>query len=160
LSEYLFYFVKWGLVSSQDLQKLSSNLKQLPDSELIENNANCQIKRTHPREITINNVIFNESKIEYPLLIHNFKGYEIITEIVVKEKQRAVGAQAMLYLCFPITELKSELILLGRTSKTNETANFILDKNNFQIVPEMMRIFGMLSKSHKEDILAILELLT
>lgn len=68
LSEYLFYFAKWGLVSSQDLQKLSSNLKQLPDSELIENNANCQIKRTHPKEITINNVVFNESKIEYPLL--------------------------------------------------------------------------------------------
>lgn len=93
-------------------------------------------------------------------LIHKFKNYEIITEIVVKEKQYAVGTQAMLCLCFPITELKAEPILLGRKAITKETANFILDKNNFQIVPEMIKIFGMLSKSHKEDVLAILEIIT
>ena len=43
-----------------------------------------------------------------------FGDYEIIAEITIREKQRAVGTQSMLYFCFPITELKSEDPLIGR----------------------------------------------
>lgn len=40
-----------------------------------------------------------------------------------------------------------------------EKAKFIFDKHNYRIIPEMIRIFGMLSESHRFDTLAILKLI-
>jgi len=89
-------------------------------------------------------------------LIHRFGKFEIIAEIVIREKQRAVGIQAMLYFCFSITELKTEHNLLGRMAEKKEFADFVLDSQNAKIILEMVKIFGMLSKSHRFDILAII----
>jgi len=63
----------------------------------------------------------------------------------------------MLYLCFPITELQSDVTLLGRTAKTKETADFIIDKNNIFVFVEMLKIFGILSINHNKDIITIIE---
>jgi len=57
-----------------------------------------------------------------------------------------------------ITELKSETNLLGRTAETKEFADFVFDSKNAKIILEMIKIFGMLSKSHRADILAIIDL--
>ncbi len=65
----------------------------------------------------------------------------------------------MLYFCFPITELISDRPLIGRTANKKEFAYFKLDKNNANIVLEMIKIFGMLSGSHKFDILKIIDLI-
>lgn len=62
----------------------------------------------------------------------------------------------MLYLCFPITELKSKTPLLGRVSEPKEIAEFVFDDSNSGILLEMLKIFGILSKNHKHDILQIL----
>ncbi len=159
LSEYLYYLAKWGLIAQQELKDLSEAIKKIDSKNLIENHPNCQIKRTHPREIQLNEIAFYESKIEYPLLVHRFGTYEIIAEIVVREKQKAIGTQAMLYFCFPITELKSSRVLLGRMASPKETAKFLINKDNFRIITEMIGIFGMLSDSHRFDVLAILELI-
>lgn len=159
LSEYMFYLIKWGFIHKTALNSLFHEIQGIGDEYLLENHPSCQIKRTHPRKATINGVDFLESKIEYPLLVHRFGAYEIIAEIVVREKQYAIGTQTMLYFCFPITELKADLPLLGRTAESKETAKFVFNKDNFQIISEMIRIFGMLSKSHQFDILAILKLI-
>jgi hypothetical protein len=42
-------------------------------------------------------------------------------------------------------------------ANTKEFAHFVFDKNNSDIILEMIKIFGMLSASHKFDILAILQ---
>ena len=159
LSEYMFYLVTWGFIKELELRNLCEVISRTDSQNLIENHSACQIKRTHPKEIKLNDVAFYESKIEYPLLVHRFEAYEIIAEIVVREKQKAVGTQAMLYFCFPITELTSSKTLLGRAAEPKETANFIFDKHNYRIIPEMIRIFGMLSESHRFDTLAILKLI-
>ena len=159
LSEYMFYLIKWGFIHKTSLNSLFHEIQGISEENLLENHPSCQIKRTHPREATINGIDFLESKIEYPLLVHRFGKYEIIAEIVVREKQYAVGTQVMLYFCFPITELHANPALLGRTAKPKETAEFVFNKDNFRIIPEMIRIFGMLSKSHQFDILAILKLI-
>lgn len=159
LSEYVYYLVKWQLISITQIEKIISFLQEIPVEHLIELHPRCQIKRTHPQNLEISNIIFEESKVEYPLLIHKFGKYEIIAEIIIREKQRAVGTQAMLYLCFPITELKSEIPLLGRLAKTKETAIFKIDKSNSDVFIEMLRVFGMLSISHNKDIVAILNLI-
>ncbi len=87
-----------------------------------------------------------------------FKHYEVITEITIREKQRAVGVQPMLYFCFPITELISDTHLIGRCANLKEFADFKINKDNSFIIVEMIKIFGMLSPSHKHDTIEIMDL--
>ncbi|HIC10382.1 MAG TPA: R.Pab1 family restriction endonuclease [Campylobacterales bacterium] len=160
LSEYIFYFMKFGIVSKSDLENIYKHISSLEYQQLIEHHSHSQIKRTHPNQITINNLDFEKVTIEYPQLIYRFGEYEIIAEITIKEKQRAIGIQAMLYLSFPITELLTDnKPLLGRSANTKEVAYFKFDKSNYFILLEMLKIFGMLSIPHRDDILTILELL-
>ncbi len=132
LSEYMFYMVKWGFVAKDELGSLIRDVENIKPDDLVENHTSCQIKRTHPRELAINDILFLESKIEYPLLIHRFGVYEVIAEIVVREKQYAIGTQAMLYFCFPITELHSNTPLLGRTATKKRNSSICLQQGQFQ----------------------------
>jgi len=112
LSEYLYYLIDFEIISLNEIKKLKKDIEILNEDELISKHSHCTIKRTHPNNETINKIDFEILKVEYPQLIHKFKKYEIITEITIREKQRAVGVQPMLYFCFPITELKSKNILI------------------------------------------------
>ena len=159
LSEYLFYFVKFGIFKIDELQELKKSIEKLNTNNLIEKHPHCLINRTHPYEEKINNMDFEILKIEYPQLIHKFKNYEIIAEITIKEKQKAIGIQPMLFFCFPITELITEKPLIGRSSDKKEFAYFKFDKNNAFIILELIKIFGMLSVSHRYDILEILKII-
>ncbi len=159
LSEYLYYMVDFKIIGINEVKKLKDFLISVKDDRLIEKHSHCQIKRTHPQSENINSLNFEISKIEYPQLIYRFKNYEIIAEITIREKQKGVGIQPMLYFCFPITELISDIPLIGRIAEKKEFAYFKFNKDNAIIILEMIKIFGMLSLSHKFDILQILELI-
>ncbi len=159
LSEYLYYLVDFGVISIAQIQNLKTDIKGLNKDKLISNHPHCSIKRTHPNKKTINKIDFEILKIEYPQLIHRFGRYEIIAEITIREKQRAVGVQPMLFFCFPITEIKSEKPLIGRCAESKEFAYFKINKDNAFIILEMVKIFGMLSPSHQYDTLQILNLI-
>lgn len=157
LSEYLYYFYSWDMITSSELQSTFEFLSQLEEKNLLSNHPDCRITRTHPVEKQINDTTFFEMTLNYPQLIYKFGKYEIIAEITIREKQRAVGVQPMLYLCFPITELQESENLIGRTARKKEIAKFVIDESNCSIVIEMVRIFGMLSPSHHKDTLEILK---
>lgn len=157
LSEYLYYLHSWDMITSSELKKTFDFLSNLKEENLLSNHKDCQISRTHPIEKQINNSIFYGITLKYPQLVYKFGIYEIIAEITIREKQRAIGVQPMLYLCFPITELQASKQLIGRIAEKKETAKFIIDESNYSIILEMVKIFGMLSPSHHKDILAILK---
>lgn len=160
LSEYLYYFYQWGVFSNQEIQDLVEFLENLQDEDLIENRPDSNITRTHPKEVEINGLKFEKLQIAYPLLIHKYGKYEIVSEITIKEKQRAVGVQAMLYFCFQLTELEcedSKEPFIGRMADKKEFGYFTFNPENSFIILEMIKIFGMLSKSHRADIVAILK---
>jgi hypothetical protein len=157
LSEYIWYFYKWGIVTKRDLEGVINYLNSIPDNSLIDNNSELQIDRSHPIAKSINGFNFEYTQVKYPLLIHKFNGYEIVTEIKITEKQYAVGTQPMLYLCFPITELKTQNNLIGRTADIKEIANFEITENNIGVFLEMLKMFGILSNNHKHDILQIID---
>jgi len=156
LSEYIWYFYKWGVVSRKELENVIVYLNSIQDHNLIDKNIELQIDRSHPVAKNINGFDFEYTQVKYPLLIYKFNGYEIVTEIKITEKQRAVGTQPMLYLCFPITELKAKINLIGRTAETKEIANFEITENNIKVFLEMLKMFGTLSKNHKHDIIQII----
>ncbi|MDR2033154.1 MAG: R.Pab1 family restriction endonuclease [Helicobacteraceae bacterium] len=155
LSEYIYYLAKWNIISKPDIISIEDDINSIDNDNLLENK--LKIKRSNPTLENINNILFEKSTVEYPLLIHKFSDCEITVEIITKEKQSAVGVMSMLYLCFPITKLQSEVPLLGRTAKTKESAFFIIDENNAIVFIRMIKLFGMLSRAHKHDILAILK---
>lgn len=159
LSEYIWYFYKWGTISKKDLEDVIKYLSSIKETDLIDKNPELQIDRSHPVAKNINGFNFKYTQVKYPLLIYKFKNYEIITEIKITEKQRAIGTQPMLYLCFPIAELKSEINLVGRTAEVKEIANFEITKDNIKVFLEMLKIFGILSESHKHDILKIIDII-
>ena len=157
LSEYLYYFYSWDMIASSELKRTLEFLSQLEDKDLLSNHPDCRITRTHPVEKEINHTQFLGMTLNYPQLIYKFGKYEIIAEITIREKQRAIGVQPMLYLCFPITELQANENLIGRTAQPKEIAKFVIDESDYSIVIEMVRIFGMLSPSHHEDIIGIIK---
>ncbi|GAA8804958.1 hypothetical protein BTM151_06900 [Helicobacter pylori] len=88
------------------------------------------ITRERFRSYQFGGMDFELSRISYPLLIHSFNDNQL-SEIVIREQQYSSKTQAMLYFCFSILELKTAL--------------------------EMLKIFGLLSQAHHDDVLKILE---
>ena len=160
LSEYVKYFYDWKIVTKEELTNIQTFLSNLSEEDFLDNpikHPELAIKRTSFVEKQINGFNFMWSKVEYPLLVYKFGNYEIVTEIIIKEKQYAIGIQPMLYLCFPITELENSQELLGRVAKTKEVALFKIDKNNILVFVELLKLFGTLSKNHRADVISILE---
>lgn len=157
LSEYIYYFYKWNVIDKIELINLKTFIENINNNDLLDVNNNYSIERGNFINKNIFDIDFLYTQVKYPLLVHKFDKYEIITEIKITEKQRAVGVQPMLYFCFPITELKE--ILIGRSASQNEKGTFVINKNNISVFLELLKIFGVLSISHKNDVLSILNVI-
>ena len=157
LSEYLFYFYQWGVISKNNLLEIKSFLVSLSEEDFIDNPKNFAIERSYPVNKQVLGIDFFYTQVKYPMLVHKFGDYEVLTEIKITEKQYVIGVQPMLYFCFPITELKSTKSLIGRTANAKETADFEITSNNISVFLEMLKIFGILSKNHNKDIITIIE---
>lgn len=101
---------------------------------------------------------FLQSSVSYPLLVHNFSDKDMICEIIVREKQFAVGTMPMLYFCVELGVLKDKnnSTFIGRAVQSGESGFLEISDKNRDIFMQMFRIFALLSKSHKHDCLAIL----
>lgn len=159
LSEYIKYFYDWGVITKEELLSIKNYLHSLHQDKYLDVHEDMLIKRSHLIEKEINGMNYMYAKIEYPLLIYKFDKYEIITEIVVREKQYAVGTQPMLYFCFPITELKDSGKLLGRVAKAKEEAVFSFNESKKDVLLEMLKIFGTLTANHNKDVISIIDVI-
>jgi hypothetical protein len=159
LSEIIYHFVDWGIISKESLEGVRDFIKKTDSELLIDVNPDFPITRTDFIPKNLFGISFQKSDVSYPLLIHKFGKFEVIAEIIIREKQRAIGIQPMLYLCFPITELKTNIPLIGRIASPKEFADFVFDDTNIDILLEMLKIFGILSRNHKHDILEILKVI-
>ena len=159
LSEYVYYFYKWDLITKNNLGDIAKFLLGLEEEQLFDNIKSLKPKRSQLVQKTINGEEFYSGEIEYSVLIHKFRNFEIITEIVVREKQYAIGVQPMLFLCFPITQLQGSENLIGRKANMKEEGYFMFDSSNYKVLLELLKIFGMLSFSHRADVLSIIKVI-
>ncbi len=152
LSEMIYYAKQLGLIS---LENLENTLKYLEkQKQFIEDN--FTITRERFRSHQFGGMDFELSRISYPLLIHSFNDNQL-SEIVIREQQYGSKTQAMLYFCFSILELKTATPLLNRTAALKEHALLTIHKTNALMFLEMLKIFGLLSQAHHNDVLKILE---
>lgn len=159
LSEILYYSVKHGLLSPEQIKTTYVEIKGVLESATLEKREDMAICRTNPQPTNVNGVDFFRMTVKYPMLVHKFGQYDIYAEVMIKEKQRAVGTQAMLYVCLPLTSLKFKRNIVGRTLDAKETADWIIGEEEAALSLELFRIFGMLSPKHRFDVLAIFEML-
>ncbi|GAA8698345.1 R.Pab1 family restriction endonuclease [Helicobacter pylori] len=152
LSEIIYYAKQLNLIS---LENLENTLKYLEkQKQFIEDN--FTITRERFRSHQFGGMDFELSRISYPLLIHSFNDNQL-SEIVIREQQYGSKVQAMLYFCFSILELKTATPLLNRTAALKEHAFLTIHKTNALVFLEMLKIFGLLSQAHHNDVLKILE---
>lgn len=160
LSEYLYYFCKMHIITKDEIKKLLDDIKNINNDKLIEQNLDLSVQRCHPVEYELEGISFQKSIVQYPLLLYKLSSFEVLVEIIIKEKQKAVGLQPMLYVCFPVTKLQTDKEpLIGRCAEKKETAYLILDKNHKEFVLQTFKIFALLSQSHKSDVISIISLI-
>lgn len=157
LSEIVYYAHKRGLLSDDDIRKCFDGIQDICEGGTFEETST--ICRTNPKEVTINGLQFYEMRVSYPLFVHRFGKYEIFAEIMIREKQRAVGSQAMLYVCLPVTALQFGKTAIGRTLDAKECAEWHIGKEESSLALELFRVFGMLSPKHRHDVMEILKML-
>ncbi|WP_104741531.1 R.Pab1 family restriction endonuclease [Helicobacter ailurogastricus] len=167
LSEFLYYFVQWGWILPEEIKALKDSLQSMLKNKnmFLTEQDDLKIVRGYCRHKEIFGLNFQHLAVQYPLLVYFFDSLGILVEIVIREKQRAVGAQPMLYVCIPITHLNTESPLIdigkgtGRPAWVNECATFILGMQHKDFLLELFKIFATLSTNHHHDILQILEVI-
>ncbi|GMB91090.1 R.Pab1 family restriction endonuclease [Helicobacter ailurogastricus] len=159
LSEFLYYFVQWGWILPEEIKALKDSLQSMPKNMFLTEQRDLQIVRGYCRHKEIFGLNFQHLAVQYPLLVYFFDSLGILVEIVIREKQRAVGVQPMLYVCIPITHLNTQTPLLGRMAGLKECGSFILGAGHKDFLLELFKIFATLSPNHHHDILQILEVI-
>lgn len=159
LSEMLFWSYRHGLVTGEEIKAAYDKIQSVQEANTFEEMEEMSICRTNPVEATINEMGFYKMTVKYPMLVHKFGQYDIYAEVVIKEKQRAVGTQAMLYVCLPITSLRFKRNALGRVLDAKETGDWLIGREEGLLSLELFRVFGMLSPKHRFDVLAIFRML-
>jgi hypothetical protein len=82
-------------------------------------------------------------------------------QIQLKQKQRAVGYQAMVYVCLPMNEM---LTMDGSPrkpgpAKSREMVYYDFNASNTALILDIIHAFGIASRQHNEDIRQLLGIL-
>lgn len=160
LSEYVYYFTKFGIINLSEIDKILLFAKNLQPQNVQENMYNISKSLLGKKEIF--GLLFHEFEIKYPHLVCTLDNeFFVITEITIREKQKAIGIQPMLYFCFPITLLKDYegKSLLHRNAYQNEKTILEIDSSFSDILKNLIKIFAILSNSHRIYIIKIMEII-
>ncbi|HZF02347.1 MAG TPA: R.Pab1 family restriction endonuclease [Methylomirabilota bacterium] len=151
LSKIIFEAVRIGILSTNDLIHEIDSLKKIPPSEFEESQA-VQV------EVSTNAAAdgFQSAVQRLPQFTKStLHGW---VQIQLKQKQRAVGYQAMVYVCLPMAEV---LAMDGSprkpgSAKSKETVYYDFTRANSDLLLAIIHAFGIASQQHNEDIRQIL----
>ena len=151
LSKIIFEAVRLGILSTNDLVREIEALKMIKPAEFEENQA-VQVE-----------VSTNASADGFQSAIQRLPQFTKTTphgwvQIQLKQKQRAVGYQAMVYVCLPLNEV---LTLDGSpraagNAKSKETVYYDFNRANSDLLLAIIHAFGIASAQHNEDMRNIL----
>jgi hypothetical protein len=151
LSKIIFEAVRLGILSTNDLVQEIDALKKIQPAE-FEENQTVQVE-----------VSTNAPANGFQSAIQRLPQFTKATphgwvQIQLKQKQRAVGYQAMIYVCLPMNEV---LTMDGSPRKTNpakskETVYYDFNRDNAAFLLDIIHAFGLASQQHNEDVRKIL----
>jgi hypothetical protein len=151
LSKIIFESVRLELLSTNDLIREINSLKKITPPEFEESRA-VQI------EVSTNAATdgFQSAVQRLPQFTKTTPHGSV--QIQLKQKQRAVGYQAMIYVCLPVTEV---LTMDGTPrkpakAKPKETVLYDFNRANAAFLLDIIHGFGIASAQHNEDVQKIL----
>lgn len=151
LSKIIFEAVRLGILSTNDLVREIDSLKKIPVSEFEES-------QTVQVEVSTNSGAdgFQSAVQRLPQFTKSTPHGWV--QIQLKQKQRAVGYQAMVYVCLPMAEV---LAMDGSprppgNAKSKETVYYDFSRENSGLLLDIIQAFGIASQQHNEDIRQIL----
>ncbi len=147
LAEIIFHAKRLNLLRRKDLERLLDFVESL-DSTIEESEKLIRRK--------CDGFLYGFRRLEEIIPIYVKFGKEHFVEIALKHKQKAVGYQAMVYLCVWIKSLE-EKDLIGRPAKAKETATFRISSSNVEVITDTVMAFALASKQHNEDMKFLLE---
>ena len=152
LAKIIFEAVRLGLLSTNDLIREIDDLKKVPATEFEENQA-MQV------EFSTNTTAdgFQSAVQRLPQFTKTTPHGWV--QIQLKQKQRAVGYQAMVYVRLPM----SEVLAMDGTprpagkARSKETVLYEFNRGNSDLLLDIIQAFGIASQQHNQDIQKILE---
>jgi hypothetical protein len=151
LSKILFESVRLGLVSTNDLARELESLKK---------NSSGTFEESRAVEVEVST---NATADGFQSAVQKLPQFTKTTphgsvQIQLKQKQRAVGYQAMIYVCLPMSEVLAmdETPRKPSKAKPKETVLYQFNSANAAFLLDIVHAFGMASQQHNEDIRNIL----
>ncbi len=151
LSKIIFEAVRLGLISTNDLLHEIEALKKIRPAEFEE---------SQPVQVEVST---NSSADGFQSVVQRLPQFTKTTphgsvQIQLKQKQRAVGYQAMVYVCIPMTDvlLPDGTPRPPAKAKSKETVLYEFNSANAGFLLDIVQAFGKASQQHNEDIQKIL----
>jgi hypothetical protein len=151
LSKIILEAVRLGLISTNDLVREIEALKKIRPTEFEE---------SQPVQVEIATNTMTDG---FQSTVQRLPQFTKTTphgwvQIQLKQKQRAVGFQAMVYVCLPMNEV---LAMTGEPrvtgpAKSKETVCYDFNRDNAAFLLDIVHAFGIASRQHNEDIRNIL----
>lgn len=155
LTKLLCEGIKIGILSNNDILEMETFIKDIKKEDTLEENEEI-LREDTKYEVKGGFKKFIEKS---PLFIKNNEEKGYFVEIILKHKQRAVGLQAMVYLCIYINQLKDwdGKLLMGRTARPREFGILEITSENKEIIIDVVKAFAIASCQHRNDIQSILQ---
>ena len=151
LSKIIFEAVRLGILSTNDLVREIEALKKIQPSEFEEN---------QPVQVEVST---NAAADGFQSAIQRLPQFTKTTphgwvQIQLKQKQHAVGYQAMVYVCLPMNEVLTPDGSPRKTgpAKSKETVCYDFKRENAAFLLDILHAFGLASQQHNEDVRKIL----
>jgi hypothetical protein len=153
LSKILLDALARGVISTNELQREIARLSRLAEKSFEEREVVELEAASKPDENG-----FARSVQRVPQFIRLTDHGAV--QIQLKPKQRAVGYQAMIYVCLPMDQVLTAdgAVRKSGPAKSKETVYYRFDRENAGFLLDIVRAFAMASKQHNEDISQILRL--
>jgi hypothetical protein len=147
LSKILLDALRLGILSTNDLQRELAMLPKLAEKSFEEREFVQMEAAQKPDESG-----FARSVQRVPQFIKITDHGSV--QIQLKQKQRAVGYQAMVYVCLPMDQVFNAAgePRKAAAAKSKETVFYRFDRENADLLLDIVRAFAMASRQHNEDI--------
>lgn len=151
LSKIIFEAMRIGLLSTNDLIREIETLSEIPPAEFEE---------SQPVSIEVETNLaaggFQRAVQRVPQFTKTTPHGSV--QIQLKQKQRAVGYQAMVYVCLPLNEVRmiSGVPRPSGPAHPKETVYYDFTSENSALLLDIVHAFGMASQQHNQDIRQIL----
>lgn len=154
LKKLLCEGIKLGILSNDDICELKRFINSVQSTETLQENEKI-LRENISKEIKGE---FRKFVEKVPVFIKENKEMDYFVEIILRHRQRAVGLQAMVYLCIYVRKLKDEKegSLMGRPANPSECGLLEITSENKAIIIDVIKAFAIASQQHKDDIFNIL----